>query len=247
VAGADLALVQRIEAHAALAWPAAETLMLDGWQLNLTRGSTSKRINALTPVVPREQSFDRAFAAARAAWAKQGRPAVVRMTPLAGPEAATRLDALGARREGETVVEILTVAPRPAEPEVAFLDGPPADWIAVTARTEPDRAAIEERLAEVRLPQAFAALCAQDGRVLSVGRAVAGDGLLGLFHIATRPECRRQGFGRRIVNALLGWGHRHGAALAYLQVEAANAPARAVYERSGFREAYRYHYRVLGG
>jgi ribosomal protein S18 acetylase RimI-like enzyme len=34
-----------------------------------------------------------------------------------------------------------------------------------------------------------------------------------------------------------------GARLAYLQVEASNAPARRVYERLGFADAYAYHYR----
>ena len=35
-----------------------------------------------------------------------------------------------------------------------------------------------------------------------------------------------------------------GAASAYLQVEADNARARAVYDRLGFADGYGYHYRM---
>mgnify|MGYP000683366125 CR=1 FL=1 len=35
-----------------------------------------------------------------------------------------------------------------------------------------------------------------------------------------------------------------GARVGYLQVEAENAPARAIYHRLGFRDGYAYHYRV---
>ena len=36
-----------------------------------------------------------------------------------------------------------------------------------------------------------------------------------------------------------------GARLAYLQVDAANPPARAIYHGMGFADAYAYHYRSL--
>jgi ribosomal protein S18 acetylase RimI-like enzyme len=35
-----------------------------------------------------------------------------------------------------------------------------------------------------------------------------------------------------------------GAKTAYLQVDAVNVPARALYDRMGFIDAYAYHYRT---
>jgi ribosomal protein S18 acetylase RimI-like enzyme len=43
---------------------------------------------------------------------------------------------------------------------------------------------------------------------------------------------------------LLDRARRSGARIAYLQVDAANAPARRIYDRLGFRDAYSYHYRT---
>jgi ribosomal protein S18 acetylase RimI-like enzyme len=74
--------------------------------------------------------------------------------------------------------------------------------------------------------------------------AVSNGKLLGIFDIAVAPSHRRNGYGRLISEALLNWGHTTGAATAYLQVQASNSAARALYSDIGFREAYQYHYRV---
>jgi ribosomal protein S18 acetylase RimI-like enzyme len=46
----------------------------------------------------------------------------------------------------------------------------------------------------------------------------------------------------RLCAALLNRARAAGARVAYLQVDAGNAPARAIYRRLGFVDAYRYHY-----
>lgn len=67
---------------------------------------------------------------------------------------------------------------------------------------------------------------------------------MGLFDIATEAGRRRRGLAQRLIGHLLHWGALHGARRAYLQVEVRNEPARALYERLGFREVYRYWYRT---
>jgi ribosomal protein S18 acetylase RimI-like enzyme len=67
---------------------------------------------------------------------------------------------------------------------------------------------------------------------------------IGIFDVIVHPDCRGQGYGERLVRALLGWGKQNLAQAAYLQVMANNAPALRLYNRLGFREKYQYWYRV---
>jgi N-acetylglutamate synthase len=46
-----------------------------------------------------------------------------------------------------------------------------------------------------------------------------------------------------VIGSLAAWAADRGVRGACLEVEAANAPARALYEGLGLAELYRYHYR----
>jgi ribosomal protein S18 acetylase RimI-like enzyme len=63
--------------------------------------------------------------------------------------------------------------------------------------------------------------------------------------VFTEPEARGQGLSRQLCTKLLGLARERGARIGYLQVDASNAAARAVYRRLGFADAYAYHYRAL--
>jgi ribosomal protein S18 acetylase RimI-like enzyme len=67
--------------------------------------------------------------------------------------------------------------------------------------------------------------------------------VVGTFCVAVDPASRRVGLGTALVLELL---RRSGGAsrLAYLQVDERNAAARAMYERLGFAELYRYCHRT---
>jgi ribosomal protein S18 acetylase RimI-like enzyme len=66
---------------------------------------------------------------------------------------------------------------------------------------------------------------------------------VGLYDVFTAPQARGQGLARKLCASLLVQAREEGARAAYLQVEAGNAAARAVYQRLGFVDAYPYHYR----
>jgi ribosomal protein S18 acetylase RimI-like enzyme len=71
--------------------------------------------------------------------------------------------------------------------------------------------------------------------------SVAGD--LGvLTAVEVDPSSRRQGLGAAITSALAAAAAGQGARRMLLQVETGNAPARALYQRCGFRDSHRYHY-----
>ena len=55
-------------------------------------------------------------------------------------------------------------------------------------------------------------------------------------------ERRREGLGLEILTSALRWARMRSARTGWLQVKADNAPALTLYDRLGFREAYRYSY-----
>ncbi|MFW9844861.1 MAG: GNAT family N-acetyltransferase [Candidatus Thorarchaeota archaeon] len=84
-----------------------------------------------------------------------------------------------------------------------------------------------------------------DGQIAGVGLGVVEEDMLGLFSIRTIPEYLRRGVGWSINCALAIWGEETGANTAFLQVEAENSPALALYAKMGFETMYPYWYRIL--
>jgi ribosomal protein S18 acetylase RimI-like enzyme len=60
----------------------------------------------------------------------------------------------------------------------------------------------------------------------------------------TVPAARRMGAGSSLLRSLALTALEAQMEELYLLVDADNAPARALYARAGFRDLYRYHYRV---
>ena len=81
------------------------------------------------------------------------------------------------------------------------------------------------------------------GQVQACGQFAREGDLVGLYDVFTAPAARGRGLSRALCARLLLRARDEGARTAYLQVDAANAPARMVYTRLGFRDAYTYHYR----
>ena len=80
--------------------------------------------------------------------------------------------------------------------------------------------------------------------MIGCGLGVVEDKFVGLFDIVIDPQYRNQGFGKLLVENILKWGKNKEADTAYLQVLADNASAIRLYEKVGFKEAYRYWYRI---
>jgi arginase len=232
-----------VEDLAARGWPAAETLRRDGWLLRHTPSLTRRRSNSALPL-----SNDHGdLACVEDFYARRGARALVQVSPA---EEHTGLDAELARRgwtpDGATdvlVADADAVLAATAPGEVALAGRPDAGWIAAWAACE-ERPDAEEhaRVVLSRIEPATAYARAPDD--LGVGLAVCERGWAGLFCVATASSARRRGIAGHVVHALTTWAVEHGARRLYLQVESANAPAHAFYERVGFTRSHGYHYRA---
>jgi GNAT superfamily N-acetyltransferase len=89
----------------------------------------------------------------------------------------------------------------------------------------------------------FAVLTDAD-EIVACGLGVLETGCLGLFDLVTAEPLRNRGYGTRLVTAMLRWAQAKRAVHAYLQVVENNAAALRLYHKCGFRELYRYWYRL---
>jgi len=93
------------------------------------------------------------------------------------------------------------------------------------------------------LPGAVPYLAREDGQVVAVGFGVFGEGIVGVFNIATVPAYRGRGYGRAITGRIMADGVARRADLVYLQSSEDGYP---LYESMGFRTVETWTYLSTG-
>ena len=244
---AALATIRQLEELGFNAWPALQTQLHEGWLFRFADGYT-KRANSVNAWMPGETPIAALIDHAEAAYAARGARAIFRLTPLAPIELDAALEARGYLHLDDSLVQS-TVLPSEAgrDDDVEIQRDVSAAWIAeyvaCSGLRASDAPTLERMLRSIPAPVAFAALHI-DGTAVAFGYAALERGHVGLFDIVSQRQARRRGFGLRVVRALMDWARQAGAYHAYLQVVAANGPARSLYAGLGFRTVYGYHYRV---
>lgn len=250
----DRGLISGLQERAAQAFPALVSDHLDGWWL---RHADSAAWWA-SAVLPHGDSGRLALATkircVEEFYATQGAPARFQISPAACP---ANLDAamadLGYHRESPMslhvastthVIDRLPTAGRRIRIDEQLTESWFKTWLVVHGSgRDPD--SDWDKLCRVERASAYASLLTEAG-VSAVGRAVTETGWTGVFGMATLPGARAGGAATAVLAALARWADDHGCGHMYLQVECANAPARRLYDRAGFTELCRYHYRRGG-
>ncbi len=230
------------------AYPGVQMLHYDGWVLCLSPGRW-RRANSIQIMNPSMLLLDEKIAACEALYGAHGKSTVFKLTRQSPTALEPELIARGYTYDAETSVQTMTLDTVPALAE--FKD--------VTAALEPDAAFTEPFFhihhmdEEVRGPwrriqQGILPLCGYlrleaGGETVAVAIGVVERGWLGVYGVGVAPEQQRRGYAQRIMQALMAWGAANGATHSYLQVMRDNLAALALYDRLGYREAYRYWYR----
>ena len=242
-----LPLVRRLEAAGFRAWPAAQVTFDGSWQLRMTPGHPSKRLNCLVPLDPfDERDMEPRVAATVRAFAMQGHNAAVRESPLCPPGLPPLLADLGWHRGYDTLVM------------TADLDGldlgtgmdhlPTHDvqrFAEACVRIDKARDTTPATVASiVSAIEPAAGLFLMEGQSgpTAVGICVQDFDLAGIQQVVVERSARRQGLGRELVSSALRWARLRGARQAWLQVLSGNSNAVRLYEAMGFRTAYGYAY-----
>jgi ribosomal protein S18 acetylase RimI-like enzyme len=239
--------VRAFEERSFNAWPARQTILLNGWLFRLSGGYT-KRANSVNAAQP-GASFDGVRSAAEAFYGRHGLPAVFRLSPLAPPEADRELALAGYALFDPTQVARASLAGAAPHPSVRIDTAPSPAWlegIAAAQGVGPPQDRLHHAMVRaIAWPAAFATLH-EAGEAIGFGLAVLERAAVGCYDIVVSPGRRRRGHGRALTQALMHWGREAGATSAYLQVREQNEAARRLYAELGFEDLYRYHYRVPG-
>jgi ribosomal protein S18 acetylase RimI-like enzyme len=241
--------IRRFEELSNNAWPALQTVQYDGWLLRFGNGVT-KRSNSVNMLYPSTLDPDEKIAFCEQLYLGNGIASCFKVTAISDP---TGIDAHLHDRGYfiHSTVSFRTLNHWPAieRPERDFLleSEMRPEWIDEFIRMNrfevARRPVYVEIMNNVLTPKCLVSLT-DKGTTIGVGLGVLGEKHLGIFDLVVDPEWRKQGIGEGLVNALLQWGRSQGAETAYLQVLSDNTDAIRLYDRIGFREIYKYWYRV---
>jgi GNAT superfamily N-acetyltransferase len=241
--------VAELERIAFESWRGLEHEPFGDWLLRAGGGFTGRANSALVVGEPPAALPD-AVAAVTRWYAGRGlRPRA--QVPLPGFEAADAAFAAGGWARDEDVL-VLTAplsslsAPEAVGVDVVLAPEPDDDWLTGyryrgSALPPVARhvllAADDPAFVTVRLDPA-------PGPPAAVARGVVVGGWLVVTAVTVDERHRRRGLATAVMAALGAWAADRGGHSCTLQVVATNGPALALYDRLGFTEHHRYHYRL---
>jgi ribosomal protein S18 acetylase RimI-like enzyme len=231
-------------------WPALTQILLDGWLLRFANGY-SRRNNSVNAVYPGTLPTAEKIHRSEEILAGKNLPPTFRITPFVQPDDLdAQLAARGYQKISPTSVQAVGLTQLPPASlaiETRRQFAPDDAWIVAYSQMNQVRAGKEDTLRQIlhHIPVAACyATVVQNDQIVACGLGVLQEQFVGLFDIVTHPDHRGRGIGRAIVLDLLHWAADSGAEHAYLQVVVGNQPAINLYSSLGFREIYRYWYRV---
>jgi N-acetylglutamate synthase len=236
-------------------WPALQTELYDGWVLRFAEGYT-KRSNSVNALYPAKLSLGEKIGACEESYSARGLPTVFKILSFSEHEELDAgLEKRGYARIDETVVRTLDLggrawrraAARPALPsaEIAIEDSFSPEWIdafCAFSKVDGKRDLIKRMLAN-SVPKVAVASVKLGSEIVACGFGPMERNWIGFYDIIVKKEERGRGLGEAIMSSILEAAVDGGIGRAYLQVVAGNAPAERLYDKLGFREAYRYWYR----
>lgn len=236
-----------LEEYTCRTWPTLETVELDGWLLRFGGGVTG-RSNAVYPLYPSKRDVPEKIAQVETHYQRRNLPPNFKLASPLHQTLDVLLDQHGYELYNRSLVMARPLAggdvPEPTH--FVTIEAFSEAWLADYGRINAARAAqlpVMGQLLTAPVGQRVYASVWADGQRVAVGVLSWARAYGGLYCMATDPAHRGQGMAQSVAAALLSEAVQRGVKTAFLQVEAQNQPALAVYRRSGFTEAYPYHYR----
>ncbi|TSA24080.1 GNAT family N-acetyltransferase [bacterium] len=231
------------------AWPSLQTMFYDGWILRFANGVT-RRSNSVNPIYKSTRDVDEKIAFCEKIYSEKNLPINFKCTSAACPaELNEVLSHRNYLRQAETSVQTfdLTNALFEANRGIILNETLEDNWVKSFVslnKYDAGKNKIYHAILQNIIPETIYASYRIGNRIVGCGLGVKQGKYIGLFDVVVDEEHRGVGLGYYIVTALMQWGKSKGASVAYLQVMTDNEIALHLYEKLGFKEQYKYWYRV---
>ncbi|MGE5632855.1 MAG: GNAT family N-acetyltransferase [Caulobacteraceae bacterium] len=240
---------RHIEEMSMNAWPALQTMVYDGWILRFSKGYT-KRANSVNPIYESSENPEKKILMCEELYKSQGLNTVFKMTSESHPEGLDdMLSQKGYNDEAYTSVQVAVlnkfegIIPK----NIVVYNSLNEKWLeqisCLSDVKEADEETLKRMISRIITEKFFVEL-KLEGRTAGCGMGVLQGDYLGIFDIIIDSGDRCKGYGKALVDSMLSIGKAKGAKYAYLQVLLDNEPALKLYSSLGFKEVYKYWYRV---
>ncbi|MFJ2557672.1 MULTISPECIES: GNAT family N-acetyltransferase [unclassified Streptomyces] len=239
----------------ARSWQPVESEPLGDWLLRAASGFT-RRANSVLPLGDPGMPLDEALARVRQWYGERGLPAYVQAAT--GAESTqevlcAELERRGWRSEVTAEVRVAALAPladRDDDLSAVRLVRPVdlgEPWLRRYQRSSEEPGPHVLQVLRSGPSVWFAAVARDDGpegdgTPAAIGRCVVDGRWAGFMAVEVDPAYRRRGLATTVMTALARRALDEGASAAWLQVEADNEGARALYDGMGFAVHHRYHH-----
>jgi N-acetylglutamate synthase len=242
-------MIKEIEEISMNAWPALQTVHYDGWILRFANGVT-KRSNSVNPIYASKIDVVDKINYCENLYRSKNLPPCFKISEIVQPDGLDqRLEAHGYKHVFDISVQLVNINRwnfsfdkniQIAEvTDDTWLD----DYIRMNEVNPVSRPVLKRILDQIIVSKGLFTLT-ENGLAVGCGLGVAENKHIGLFDIVIDKSYRNQGLGQKLIESILAWGKSKGAEYGYLQVLIDNAPAVRLYSKVGFKEEYRYWYRM---
>lgn len=235
--------VEAIERATLAAVSPAEVFEGRGWLAGLENGSI-RRARSAVPLRHDLSANVQAIEAVKRAYVSRDLTPAFRIADVDGlEEVRAALAAMGFRPEQPTLVMAAPVSGLIGAEPGEVLTSPDDAWRDVFTGEgfDPDDGAYRVAVLSRCSGAAFGRV-REGGLTVAVGVAAFGHDWASVHGMRTARAHRGRGHAGRVLAALAAEAARRGLDKMFLQVEEANAPARALYARKQFETAWRYRY-----
>lgn len=225
---------------------ALKTQFYDGWVIRCADGYTN-RANSVGMLYESTIDLQMKITYCENFYYGLGQPCVFKVTD--GNDIDELLEQRGYRMVTPTDLMVMDLTDKKFESVGAFITDEVTDeWLQTYYRlenhTDLQKQSTIMKMLDVLQNETLYCRIVNEGKDIACASAVLERGYMALLNVIVDEQCRGQGYGKRLCEALLSKAKEAGAHTAYLQVVQNNQVARNLYEDLGYRKLYTYWYRI---